>query len=50
VSINAAYYEKLEALVDLYQKLRVAEDQSCSEEGRVSHEEMMKTLRKRLNS
>ncbi|HMF30100.1 MAG TPA: type II toxin-antitoxin system Phd/YefM family antitoxin [Candidatus Lokiarchaeia archaeon] len=49
VVMSLAYYEKLEALLELYQKLGVAEEQSCSEEGRLTHTEMMQQLRNRLH-
>ena len=41
--------EQIIALLDLYQKLGVAELQSGNPDGRVNHSEMMNRLRKRLN-
>lgn len=47
VVMSLASYEKIEAQLDLYQKLGIAEQQSISNDGRVSHTEMMRQLRAR---
>ncbi len=49
VVMSMAHYEQLESLLDLYQKLGLAEIQSLSSEGRVSHDELMQRLRQRLH-
>ena len=51
VVMSLATYEKQEALLELYHKLSIAEQQSQSapDTQRVSHEEMMHQLRKRLH-
>lgn len=48
VVMSIARYEKQEALLELYQTLSIAEQQSESGVKRISHEEMIKRLRKRL--
>ena len=50
VVMSVALYEKQKALLDLYRKLSVAEQQSTSTDERVSHEEMVKRLRDRLHA
>ncbi|MDP7081611.1 MAG: type II toxin-antitoxin system Phd/YefM family antitoxin [Candidatus Undinarchaeales archaeon] len=50
VVMSLARYEEHEALLELYQKLSIAEEQSSSKEGRKTHKEMMALLRKRLNA
>lgn len=49
VVMSIAKYEQIIALLELYQKLGVAELQSGNPDGRVNHSEMMNRLRKRLN-
>ncbi len=49
VVMSMAHYEQLKSLLDLYQKLGLAEIQSLSSEGRVSHDELMQRLRQRLH-
>jgi prevent-host-death family protein len=49
VVMSMTYYEQRESLLELYQKLGVAEIQSLSPEGRVSHEDLMQRLRQRLH-
>ncbi len=49
VVMSMAHYEQIKALLDLYQKLGLAEIQSLSPEGRVNHEELMQRLRERLH-
>ena len=46
VVMSIAKYEQIEALLDLYQKLGVAELQSMDPNGRINHEEMMSRLLK----
>ncbi len=48
VVMSVARYEKQTALLDLYQKLSVAEQQSASGVERISHKEMIKQLNDRL--
>ena len=49
VVMSLATYEKQEALLELYQKLSIAEQQSQTQEGRVTHDLMMERLRNKLN-
>jgi len=49
VVMSLAYYEKVESLLELYQKLGVAEEQSLSDEGRVKHDQMMQRLRNQIH-
>jgi prevent-host-death family protein len=49
VVMSISKYEQIQALLELYQKLSVAEAQSISREGRVSHKEMIDELRLRLH-
>ncbi len=49
VVMSLARYEKQEAVLGLYQKLSIAEQQAGSETGRLSHKEMMDKLRNRLH-
>ena len=48
VVMNIIRYEKQEALLELYQKLSIAEQQSESGVKRISHDEMIKRLNNRL--
>lgn len=50
VVMSLALYEKQEALLELYQKLSVAELQSDSNSERISHKDLMNKLRNRLNA
>tara|TARA_Y100000031_G_C7967244_1_gene268729 strand:- start:284 stop:550 length:267 start_codon:yes stop_codon:yes gene_type:complete len=50
VVMSLARFEEQEALLELYQKLSIAEEQSSSKKGRRTHKEMMAILRKRLNA
>jgi prevent-host-death family protein len=49
VVMSLAAFEKKEALLDLYQKLSIAEQQSEKGAGTIEHKEMMKRLKSRLN-
>lgn len=50
VVMSLAVYEKQKALLDLYQKLGEAEYESLSGVTKISHEELMKKLRKKFNA
>jgi len=47
--MSMALYEKQQALLDLYQKLAVAEAQSAEHMPRTSHKELMNRLRAKVN-
>jgi prevent-host-death family protein len=49
VVMSMAKYEQMEALLDLYQKLGVAEGQSLNHEKRIDFNTAMEQLRKSLN-
>lgn len=49
VVMSMALYEKQQALLELYQKLGEAEAQSNSGVNRISHDDIMKNLREKLN-
>ncbi|MHA1490863.1 MAG: type II toxin-antitoxin system Phd/YefM family antitoxin [Promethearchaeota archaeon] len=49
VVMSITKYEQIEALLELYQKLGVAELQSGNPDGRINHAEMMNRLRDRLH-
>ena len=49
VVMSIALYEKQEALLELYEKLSVAEEQSNAGAERMGHKEMMTKLRDRLH-
>ncbi|KUO61241.1 MAG: prevent-host-death protein [Gracilibacter sp. BRH_c7a] len=49
VVMSMALYEKQQALLELYQKLGEAEAQSNSGVNRISHDDLMKNLREKLN-
>jgi len=49
VVMSIALYEKQQALLELYQKLGEAEAQSNSGVKRISHDDLMKTLREKFN-
>lgn len=49
VIMSIAKYEQIEATLELYRKLGVAELQSVNLDGRISHDELMARLRERLN-
>lgn len=49
VVMSMALYEKQLALLDLYQKLSVAEAQSKSEPQRIPHKSLMNDLRENIN-
>lgn len=49
VVMSLALYEQQQALIELYQKLAVAEAESVSGTTNVSHKNLMKQLRKKFN-
>lgn len=49
VVMSIAKYEQMEAQLDLYQKLGVAQYESISSTKRYSHEEIIANLRKKIN-
>ena len=49
VVMSITAYEKKEAMLELYQKLSIAEQQSRDGENTIDHEEMIKRLKRRLN-
>ena len=49
VVMSLALYEKLEALIELYQKLGEAENESALGAPTVSHKDLMKQMRARIN-
>ncbi len=49
VVMSLALYEKLQALIDLYQKLSEAEVESISGATRVPHAELMQQMRAKIN-
>jgi len=49
VVMSIAKYEQMEAELDLYQKLGVAQSESISSGKRYSHEEVMANLRKKID-
>ncbi len=49
VVMSLTLYEKLEALIELYQKLGEAESESASGAPTKSHKDLMKQMRARIN-
>jgi len=49
VVMSMAFFEKQQALLELYQKLGEAEAQSISKAPRKSHKELMQSLRTKVN-
>ena len=50
VVMSHALYEKQQAIIELYQKLAVAETESVdSSVEKIDHDDLMKTLRSRIN-
>ncbi|MFB9273514.1 type II toxin-antitoxin system prevent-host-death family antitoxin [Cohnella cellulosilytica] len=49
VVMSHATYEKQQALIELYQKLAVAEKQSIEETPKKNHAEVMKNLRSQIH-
>ncbi len=49
VIMSIAKYEQIEALLELYRKLGVAELQSATPDGRINHAKMISNLRNRLH-
>lgn len=49
VIMSHALYEKQQAIIELYQKLSVAEQESRQQAPKLSHAEMMNQLRGKIN-
>jgi len=49
VVMSIALYEKQQALLDLYQKLSIAEAESSSSTPRITHKELMSKMRSLAN-
>jgi prevent-host-death family protein len=49
VVMSLALYEKQQALLELYQKLAEAEQESCNNAHKVAHKDFMKQLREKIN-
>lgn len=49
VVMSLALYEKQQALLQLYEKLAEAEEESRSNPPRATHQDLMELMRKRLN-
>jgi len=49
VVMSHAQYEKQQALIELYQKLAVAEKQSLSNAPKISHNDLMNKLRSKID-
>lgn len=49
VVMSLAFFEKQQALLDLYQKLGEAEAQSIAKTPRKSHQDLIKSLRAKVN-
>lgn len=49
VIMSIAKYEQIEALLDLYHKLGIAEEQALEKEGRMNHDVLMEQLRQKIN-
>jgi prevent-host-death family protein len=50
VVMSLAYYEQIQAKLDLYEKLAVAEAEKANVAPTVSHEDFMKALRSKYNA
>jgi len=50
VVMSIELYEKQQALIDLYQKLGEAENESNMDSSRISHKDLMLKLRKKINA
>jgi prevent-host-death family protein len=50
VVMTIDHYERLKAQVDLFEKLGVAQTQSSAGKKGITHQQMMKKLRRRLNA
>jgi prevent-host-death family protein len=50
VVMTIDHYERLKAQVDLFEKLGVAQTQSSAGKKGITHQQMMKKLRSRLNA
>jgi prevent-host-death family protein len=49
VVMSQKHYEKMQAKIDLFEKLAVAQAQAASGETRLRHDQVMNKLRKRLH-
>jgi prevent-host-death family protein len=49
VVMSHSLFEKQQALIELYQKLAVAESQSKADANRISHNDLMNKLRGKIN-
>ena len=49
VVMSLALYEKQQSLLELYQKLAVAEAESASKTPRISHKDLMNKMRSKIN-
>jgi hypothetical protein len=49
VIMSHALYENQQAIIELYQKLAIAEEESRQQVPKLSHVEMMKQLRGKIN-
>lgn len=49
VIMSLAKYDQLIALLELYQKLSVSETESQNSDGRITHNEMMDKMRKKIH-
>lgn len=49
VVMSIAKYEEIEARLELYEKLSIAEYQSENEKTRIKHDDLINMLRKKLN-
>ena len=49
VVMSIGHYERLKAQLDLFERLGVAQAQSAAGEKGITHEQMMTTLRRRIN-
>ena len=49
VVMSIAQYEKQQALLELYKKLGKAETESKNDTSKISHEDIMKQMREKLN-
>jgi prevent-host-death family protein len=50
VVMSIELYEKQQTLIDLYQKLGEAEDESNKDSSKISHKDLMLKLRKKINA
>ena len=50
VVMSIELYEKQQTLIDLYQKLGEAEDESNKDSSKISHKDLILKLRKKINA